>query len=120
MAYRRVELLEPPGRHPLLRGTPCLREPSRPGLVINARRLEFASPLALAAVAALTHTRAAGSVEIALLLPERRGVASYLQRMDLLKQLLTMTPQRPGTSDYREHTFTTYQRTRARVEGTWA
>ncbi|MCC9711629.1 hypothetical protein E4N62_44335 [Streptomyces sp. MNU76] len=56
-------------------------------MVIDARRLEFASPLDLAAVAALAHTRAAGGAEIALLLPERRGVASYLQRMDLLKQL---------------------------------
>ncbi|MDX3847873.1 hypothetical protein [Streptomyces europaeiscabiei] len=80
-------LLELPGRHPLLRGTLRLQETARPGLIVDARRLEFASPLDLAAVAALAHTHAAGGAEIALLLPERRGVASYLQRMDLLKHL---------------------------------
>ncbi|MEU3298067.1 hypothetical protein ABZ722_37905 [Streptomyces longwoodensis] len=80
-------LLELPGRHPLLRGALRLHEPSQPGLVVDARRLEFASPLDLAAVTALAHTHATGGNEIALLLPERRGVASYLRRMDLLKHL---------------------------------
>ncbi len=87
MACWCVVLLELPGRHPLLRGTLRLQETAQPGLTVDARQLEFASPLDLAAVAALTHTHAASGTEIALLLPERPGVASYLQRMDLLKHL---------------------------------
>ncbi|WP_436776497.1 hypothetical protein [Yinghuangia sp. YIM S09857] len=80
-------LLALTGRHPLLRGNLHLQDRSHPELVIDARLLEFASPLDLAAVAALTHTHAAGGEDVVILLPERRGVASYLQRMDLLKHL---------------------------------
>ncbi|MFD4605352.1 hypothetical protein ACFWPQ_45980 [Streptomyces sp. NPDC058464] len=75
------------GRHPLLRDNLRLQDHSRPELVIDCRRLEFASPLDLAAVAALTHTHAADGADIVILLPEQRSVASYLQRMDLLKHL---------------------------------
>ncbi|WP_155060003.1 hypothetical protein [Streptomyces blattellae] len=80
-------LLELAGRHPLLRGNLRLQDRSRPELMIDARHLEFASPLDLAAVAALTHTHAVSGAEVTLLLPESRSVTSYLQRMDLLKHL---------------------------------
>lgn len=86
-------LLELAGRHPLLRGALRLRDRSRPELVIDARRLEFASPLDLAAVVALAHSRAASGAQVVMLMPENPSVTSYLQRMDLFKQL----PERTRT-----------------------
>ncbi|MFD3840250.1 hypothetical protein ACFWWC_28955 [Streptomyces sp. NPDC058642] len=79
--------LELAGRHPLLRHDLALH-PEAPGrLVLNARRLLFASPLDLAASAAAAHIHAHAGRDITLLLPDAPDVASYLQRMDLPKAL---------------------------------
>lgn len=58
------------------------------GPVIDARRLEFASPLDLAATATLAaRLRATSGEPPELLLPTDQNIASYLRRMDLLKHL---------------------------------
>ncbi|MDT0318027.1 hypothetical protein [Streptomyces millisiae] len=56
-------------------------------LVVDARRLRFASPLDLAAIAALTHKQSAAGGEVELVLPADARVASYVQRMDLIARL---------------------------------
>ncbi|WP_328674926.1 MULTISPECIES: hypothetical protein [unclassified Streptomyces] len=79
--------LELPGHHPLLRRNLVMRgaEPGR--LVLDARRLMFASPLDLTAAAAAMHTHAAAGRETTLVLPDSPDVTAYMQRMDLLKAL---------------------------------
>ena len=76
-----------------LAGNRPLHEPDLPirdradsgrGLVIDASRLEFASPLDLAATAALAHVHAAAGEPADLVLPKDPNIASYLRRMDLL------------------------------------
>lgn len=56
-------------------------------MVLDARRLLFASPLDLAAITALAHAAAAREADVALRLPTDPAVASYLQRMDVLRRL---------------------------------
>lgn len=82
-----VVLLELVGRHPLLRADLALH--LRPGepLTVDATRLQFISPLDLAAVSALAQAASVMSGESVLRLPSDPRVASYLQRMDLLAQL---------------------------------
>ncbi|WP_033287149.1 hypothetical protein [Streptomyces sp. NRRL F-525] len=80
-------LLELAGRHPLLRNDLHARGQADSGLVVDARRLRFASPLDLAGIAALTHTRADAGGSTELVLPADTDVASYIQRMDLIERL---------------------------------
>jgi hypothetical protein len=77
----RVELA---GRHPMLRGNVRVSGGDENRVVIDARRLRFASPLDLAAMAALAH---GAESDVAFLPPRDPSVASYLQRMDVLRQL---------------------------------
>lgn len=80
-------LLELVGHHPLLRRDLQNVADVSPDLVVDASRLRFASPLDLAAVAALTHQRAAVGEKIKLVLPTDARVTSYLQRMDLIERM---------------------------------
>ncbi|MFB6753582.1 hypothetical protein ACFCX6_21990 [Streptomyces sp. NPDC056353] len=80
-------LLELTGRHPLLRRDLVIRSAEPGRLVVDARRLAFASPLDLTAVASAVHAHAAEGRGIALLLPASPDVTSYMQRMDLLQAL---------------------------------
>ncbi|MGW1271852.1 hypothetical protein [Streptomyces sp. NPDC002491] len=80
-------LLELAGRHPLLRRDLVIRSAEPGWLVLDARRLAFASPLDLTAAAAAVHTHTAENKAISLLLPASPDVTSYMQRMDLLKAL---------------------------------
>lgn len=79
-------LLQLAGRHPLLRNDLRTSGPAHTGLVIDARRLRFASPLDLAGIAALAHARADGG-DVELFLPAAADVTSYVQRMDLIDRL---------------------------------
>lgn len=79
--------MELAGRLPLLRRNVQVSAAEEGRLVLDARRLLFASPLDLAALVALAHLAEARRSGIVLVLPQDIGVASYLQRMDLLRRL---------------------------------
>ncbi|GHC27594.1 hypothetical protein GCM10010308_50740 [Streptomyces vinaceusdrappus] len=85
MACCSAVLLELAGRHPLLRDNLAAQGTDHSRLVLDARRLLFASPLDLTAAAATAHTHAAAGAHAALLLPESPDVTAYMRRMDLLK-----------------------------------
>jgi hypothetical protein len=78
----RIELA---GRWPLLRRELKVRQLDEGWVVLDARRLRFACPLDLAGMVALAWI--AADVRVALVSPCDAGVASYLQRMDVLRQL---------------------------------
>lgn len=80
----RVELA---GRLPLLRRDVRITAGDQGQVVLDARRLLFASPLDLAAISALARIGVAGQSRVMLQLPTDPGVASYLQRMDVLHML---------------------------------
>ncbi|MFF4690494.1 hypothetical protein [Streptomyces sp. NPDC001307] len=80
-------LLELAGRHPLLRDSLAIHSTDDRRIVLDARRLLFASPLDLTATAATAHAHAAVDAEATLLLPDSKDVTAYVQRMDLLKAL---------------------------------
>ncbi|MCW3814457.1 hypothetical protein ONA91_08295 [Micromonospora sp. DR5-3] len=72
------------GRRPLLRrGTPVHRTEDPGHLVLDMRQLTFASPLELAAVAALAQTFESLDVPTTLHMPGESDISSYLARMDL-------------------------------------
>lgn len=75
------------GRLPLLRRKVPVSLADAGQVVIDARRLLFASPLDLAAISALAHAGAARQADTIFTLPDDPGVASYLQRMDVLRLL---------------------------------
>ena len=79
----RVELA---GRLPLLRRGARISTDGEGQVILDARQLLFASPLDLAAICALAHATA-GQAGVMFLLPDDPGVASYLQRMDVLRRL---------------------------------
>jgi hypothetical protein len=79
----RVELT---GRQPLLRRDIRACAADDGWLVLDARRLPFASPLDLSAMVALAHS-AGQDARVALVLPDDAGAASYLQRMDVIRRL---------------------------------
>lgn len=79
----RVELT---GRQPLLRRDIQTSAADEGWLVLDARRLLFASPLDLAAMVALAHTAPEGT-RIALVIPRDTNATSYLQRMDVIRRL---------------------------------
>jgi hypothetical protein len=60
-------------------------------LVIDAANLAFASPLDLAGIVATAHWAASDSIAVALKLPKDPKIASYLQRMDVLRQMPSRT-----------------------------
>ena len=80
----RVELA---GRHPMLRRDVRVSTADEGRMVLDARRLLFASPLDLAAITALAHAGADGEPGVTILLPKDPDVTSYLQRMDVLRRL---------------------------------
>ncbi|MFI0234566.1 hypothetical protein [Streptomyces sp. NPDC017086] len=80
-------LLELAGRHPLLRDNLATQGADDGRIVLDARRLLFASPLDLTAAAAAAHAHAAADAQATLLLPDSKDVTAYVQRMDLLKAL---------------------------------
>lgn len=80
----RVELA---GRLPMLRRDLQVGAADEGRMVLDARRLLFASPLDLAAIAVLGHTGTDSEAGVTLILPKDSDVSSYLQRMDVLRQL---------------------------------
>ena len=80
----RVELA---GRQPLLRRDVRVSTAEEGSLVLDARKLIFASPLDLAGIVALAHAAAAEQASVALVLPQDPGVASYVQRMDVIRRM---------------------------------
>jgi hypothetical protein len=81
----RIELA---GRRPLLRReTPVHRRDHEGTLVLDARKLLFASPLDLAASVAMAHSAAAVGVATLFMAPEDLSVTSYLERMDVFRWL---------------------------------
>lgn len=82
-----VMLIELAGRRPLLRRD-VLPDPTADGaLVLDARRLAFASPLDLTAIVAMAHAADVRGHRVTLAMPQDVNVASYLQRMDVIRQL---------------------------------
>lgn len=80
----RVELS---GRWPLLRRQLPVWPVDEGWIVLDARRLIFACPLDLAGIVAMARVAAASGARVGLLAPCDAGVASYLQRMDVVRQL---------------------------------
>jgi hypothetical protein len=80
----RVELA---GRLPMLRGNVRVSAADEGQVVLDARRLLFASPLDLAAITVLAHAGADMGPRATLMLPRDPAVTSYLQRMDVLRRL---------------------------------
>lgn len=60
-------------------------------LVLDATALTFACPLDLAGMVAWAHWAASGALPVTLKMPTDQAMASYLQRMDVLRHL----PSRP-------------------------
>ncbi|QWC86569.1 hypothetical protein KLP28_07835 [Nocardioidaceae bacterium] len=60
-------------------------------LVLDATALTFACPLDLAGIVGLAHWAASSAIPVTLMMPLDQGMASYLQRMDVLRHL----PSRP-------------------------
>ncbi|PWN02570.1 hypothetical protein DJ010_12710 [Nocardioides silvaticus] len=60
-------------------------------LVLDATALTFACPLDLAGIVAWAHWAASGALPVTLMMPTDQAMASYLQRMDVLRHL----PSRP-------------------------
>lgn len=56
-------------------------------LVLDATMLEFACPLDLAGIVAWAHWSASGSMPVTLKMPQDASMASYLQRMDVLRHM---------------------------------
>ncbi|WP_158641433.1 hypothetical protein [Amycolatopsis eburnea] len=79
----RIELA---GRSPLLRRLWSI-EPEAGSMVLDARRLTFASPLDLAAIVALARSAAARGDRVKLIAPRDHNVASYLERLDVISNL---------------------------------
>jgi hypothetical protein len=81
----RIELR---GRRPFLRRETLVHRHEDPGvLVLDARELLFASPLELAATVALAHTAATQGIGTEFLAPTDSNVASYVERMDVLRRM---------------------------------
>jgi hypothetical protein len=64
-------------------------------LIIDATKLTFACPLDLTGIVATAHWAASASMRVTLRLPSDQDAASYLQRMDVLRQMPART-QIPG------------------------
>src|SRR6266511_679239 len=79
----RVELA---GRQPLSRRDVRVCAADEEWLVLDARRLLFASPLDLAAIVAMAHSAAAERMKVAFVIPADVNVAAYLQRMGLVRR----------------------------------
>lgn len=60
-------------------------------LVIDATKLTFASPLDLAGIVSAAHWAASDAIPVTFRLPTDLNMASYLQRMDVLRQMPSRT-----------------------------
>ncbi len=60
-------------------------------LVLDSTQLTFACPLDLAGIVAWAHWAANGSIPVTLKMPQDQGMAAYLQRMDVLRQMPSRT-----------------------------
>jgi hypothetical protein len=76
----RIELA---GRQPLLRQTPVHDADRRDVLILDARKLTFASPLELTAIPALVHYGTNHGATTSIVVPDDLSVTSYLVRMDV-------------------------------------
>lgn len=56
-------------------------------MVIDASKMEFASPFDLAGIAATAHWAAGASLRVQLVLPDDPGVAGYMQRMNVIRHM---------------------------------
>ncbi len=75
------------GRQPLLRRHVRVSTTDVGWLVLDAKRLLFASPMDLAGVVALAHTATAARTDVTFVPPDDVNVAAYLQRMDVFQRL---------------------------------
>lgn len=75
------------GKHPFFRTSLRVTDVEEPDLIIDARRLKFASPLELAGIAAMAHSASRDGQKVTFNLPEAPNLSSYIMRMDLLKHL---------------------------------
>lgn len=75
--------LDVTGRLPLLKHGPQVEDDGRRELTIDLSRLHFASPLDLAAVAALAEVAIQHGQPVTMIRPEDPGVDAYVARMDL-------------------------------------
>jgi hypothetical protein len=76
------------GRRPLTRRiTPVDHQDHPEELVLDARRLTFASPLDLAAMVTLAHSAGARGAKTTLMAPESSDAACYLERMNVFASL---------------------------------
>lgn len=82
-------LIELAGRRPMLRRDTAATPAGGSHLVVDARNLLFASPLDVAAIIALTRRADNRGRSVTLVMPTDVNVGSYLQRMDVLRQLPT-------------------------------
>ncbi|MFC0028008.1 hypothetical protein ACFFMM_00520 [Micromonospora chaiyaphumensis] len=81
----RIELS---GRHPFLRAELSVHDRAADrAVVLDARRLQFAGPLELAAMVTLATTAAHGGADVTFLMPESDDVASYIQRMNVVEYI---------------------------------
>jgi hypothetical protein len=75
------------GRHPLL-GPNLDQVPDQDGgLVLDARRLDFAGPLELAATVALAHAANAKLLSTSFITADNPDVTGYMQRMDVIRRM---------------------------------
>lgn len=79
------------GDKPLVEAAVVTFDTGAEALLIDATRLGFACPLDLAGVVATAHWASAAAMPIALKLPQDPSVASYLQRMDVLRLMPSQT-----------------------------
>jgi hypothetical protein len=80
-------LIELAGRRPMLRRDARATGAGGSELVVDARKLAFASPLDVAAITALARRADARGRRVTVVMPTDINVASYLQRMDVVRQL---------------------------------
>ncbi|MFD6694771.1 hypothetical protein [Micromonospora aurantiaca (nom. illeg.)] len=80
----RIEIV---GRRPLLRRVTPVHRDHGGELVLDTHGLLFASPLDLAAMAALANTAEAQGASTTIITPDNPSTSSYLERMDVLARL---------------------------------
>ena len=82
-----VRMHLPTGRYPLL-GPNLDQVPDQDGgLVLDARRLDFAGPLELAATVALAHAANAKLLSTIFITADNPDVTGYMQRMDVIRRM---------------------------------
>lgn len=79
------------GEAPLMTAAHVSYETGSTSLTIDASRLSFACPLDLAGMVATAHVMAQAAMPVTLRLPQDPAVASYLQRLDVLRHMPSRT-----------------------------